>query len=407
MKLLLALFILAAIATTTPAAAEELKALSSFQDCQNCPEMVVIAPGSFVMGVSSKKEKAIARQGYEQRGSVKVDIGYTYAIGKYELTVGEFGAFVDATGYAAGGPCLLRLPDSGPDKHKFIGEVLDNPDNMIEYGVTWVKDASFRVPGAETTDRQPATCISRDDIEAYLAWLSEKTGRHYRFPSSAEWEYATRAGTTSVWFWGDDPRKACDYANFADRKSYSSASVAAPCADKIAANGAVPVGSYKPNPWGLYDTVGNVLDLVADCNTSKYDNDAPTDGSPYMADGNRSPAPAGEEECAAADGDFAGRGFEFDGVVNTLASFAATFADRKNRSNFIASGSPSRSRALSGIKSRLTLPAKGAADPRLVEAGRCVAGQREEIGGTGLTRRRRMLAGTADGKAKGSRRQVT
>jgi formylglycine-generating enzyme required for sulfatase activity len=333
MRLLLALIAFLAIAA--PAAAEDLQPLSTFQDCTDCPEMIVIPPGTFVMGVSSKKEKAIARQGYEQRGSVKVDIGYTYAIGKYELTIAEFGAFVDATGYDATGPCLLRLPDSGPNKHEFIGEVLDSPDNMPEYGVTWVKEASFRDPGAEATDRQPATCISRDDIEAYLAWLSLKSGRHYRFPSSAEWEYATRAGTTTVWFWGDDPRKACDYANFADRKSYSSASMAAPCADKIAADGTVPVGSYKPNPWGLYDTVGNVLDLVADCNTSKYGDDAPTDGSPYMVEGNRSPAPAGEEECAAVDGDFSGRGFEFDGVVNTLASFAATFAGRKVRANFV------------------------------------------------------------------------
>lgn len=333
MKLLFAL--LAFIVLAAPAAAEDLQPLSTFQDCSDCPAMVVIPPGSFTMGVSSRKEKAIAAQGYEQRGSVKVDIAYTYAIGEYELTVGEFGAFVDATGYDASGPCLLRLADSGPHKHKFIGEVLDSPDNMPEYGVTWVKEASFRVPGAETTDRHPAVCINRDDIEAYLGWLSEKTGRHYRFPSSAEWEYAARAGTDTVWFWGDDPRKACDYANFADRKSYSSAGMAAPCADKIQADGAVPVGSYKPNPWGLYDTAGNVLDLVADCSTEKYGGDAPADGSPYMVEGNRSPAPAGEAECAAADGDFAGRGFEFDGVVNTLASFAATFADRKNRSNFI------------------------------------------------------------------------
>jgi formylglycine-generating enzyme required for sulfatase activity len=334
MHVVVAAWFAALAACASPASAADPQPLSTFKDCEHCPEMVVMPPGSFDMGVASKKEKAIARQGNEMRGSVKVDIAYTYAIGKYELTVDEFGAFVDATHYNADGPCALRLPDSGPNKHKFIGEVLDNPDNMPQYGYVWVKEASFRQPGAAVTGRHPATCISRTDIEAYLAWLGTTTGRHYRFPSSAEWEYATRAGTETVWFWGDDPRKACDYANFADRKSYSSAAVAAPCADKVVSDGTTPVGSYKPNPWGLYDTVGNVLDLVADCNSTNYDG-APTDGSPFMPAGNRSPAPAGEAECAAEEGVFAGRGFEFDGVVNTLASFAGTFAGRDDRANFI------------------------------------------------------------------------
>lgn len=326
---------LAAIAASvSPAIAADPEPLSTFRDCEHCPEMVVIPPGEFTMGVATKKDTAIAKQGYEMRGSVKVNIAYTYAIGKYELTVGEFGAFVDATGHDAHGPCLLRLPDSGPNRHKFVGEVLDSPDNMLEYGVTWVKDATFRQPGRDVTDDYPATCISRTDIEAYLAWLSQQTGRKYRFASNAEWEYATRAGTTSVWFWGDNPGKACDYANFADRKSYSSANVAAPCADKIQSDGTTPVGSYKPNPWGLYDTVGNVLDLVADCYAKTYDG-APTDGSPFMSEGNTSPAPAGGKECAAEDGSFFGRGFQFDGVVNTITSFGATFAGRNDRSNFV------------------------------------------------------------------------
>jgi formylglycine-generating enzyme required for sulfatase activity len=184
------------------------------------------------------------------------------------------------------------------------------------------------------TDRHPATCISRTDMEAYLAWLSQQTGRTYRFASNAEWEYATRAGTTTVWFWGDNPKQACDYANFADRKSYFSASMAAPCADKLQTDGAAPVGSYKPNPWGLYDTVGNVLDLVADCNADTYDG-APTDGSPFMTKENTSPALTGGKECAAADGNFFGRGFQFDGVVNTLTSFGGTFAARDDRSNIV------------------------------------------------------------------------
>lgn len=335
MKLLLASFLFVAVAVPAiPATADTPAPLSTFQDCEHCPTMIVVPPGSFVQGVASKKEIAIARQGNELRGSVKVTIGYTYAIGQYELTVAEFGAFVDDTGYDVSGPCLLRLPDSGPDKGKYVGEILDNPDNMPEYGVLWVKQADFRTPGNPAADDQPATCISRTDIEAYLAWLGKKTGRAYRFPSNAEWEYAARAGTSTVWFWGDDPRKACDYANFADRKSYYSASMAAPCADKIKSDTTAPVGSYKPNPWGLYDTAGNALELVADCLHNTYDG-APTDGSPFMTDDNTSPAPAGGKECAAEGGSFFGRGFQYDGVVNTLASFAGTFASRDDRSNFV------------------------------------------------------------------------
>jgi formylglycine-generating enzyme required for sulfatase activity len=309
--------------------AQSPEPLSEFQDCENCPVMVVMPQGSFTMGAATKKERGVA----VNRGTVDVDIAYTFALGKFELTVGEFAAFADATGYDAKGPCQLRLPEFGPNKGKFIGEMMDDPENMPPAYLK-VKEASFRQPGWDVTDRQPATCLSRNDMEAYLAWLSETSGRKYRFPSNAEWEYGARAGTKTLWFWGDKASKACAYANFADKKSPYQVRIAAPCSEKNSPERTAEVGSYEPNPWGLYDTAGNVLELVADCYTDSYKG-APTDGSPFMPAGNRSPANGDAQECAAGEGHFFGRGFQFDGPPETMVSAGATFATRADSANFI------------------------------------------------------------------------
>jgi formylglycine-generating enzyme required for sulfatase activity len=301
--------------------AQDLKTLAKFKDCAECPEMVVLPKGSFLMGAGRPEERLARAAGLGQmlnhiRPQAKITFKYHFAIGKYELTVAQFGAFVKATGFDASGPCLLRLPNRGPYKNKFIGEIKNSPENMLKYGVVVVRKADFKQPGAKVSPDQPAVCISRNDVAAYFKWLNKKTGRNYRLPTSAEWEYAARAGTQTVFFWGNDHRKACQYANFADRRSVYNHGPVAPCSEKNSPIGGARVGSYKPNPWGLYDIVGNVNEIVSDCYFIGYKG-MPTDGSPWLSRPDDHPHDGFENgKCVT----FAGRGFQFDIVVADLAS---------------------------------------------------------------------------------------
>ncbi len=104
--------------------------------------------------------------------------------------------------------------------------------------------------------------------ERYAAWLSKLTGQTYRLPSEAEWEYAARAGTTTLYFFGDDPAPLGDYAWYAKNDVKMKT---------------FPVGKKKPSPFGLYDIYGNVLEVVADPYPPGYLN-APNDGSIYPGD---------------------------------------------------------------------------------------------------------------------------
>ncbi len=223
-----ALYILL-IAGSGTAAAQSAGAV--FRDCPQCPEMVVIPAGSFFMG-SPKDEP-----GYDPtEGPVhRVKIAQSFALGKYAVTFDEWDACV------AGGGCNgFRPGDQG-----------------------WGRG------------RRPVINVSWNDAQAYVQWLSKKSGKSYRLPSEAEWEYAARAGTNTPFYTGQTI--TTDQANFAsdyngDKKEFRGMTL--------------PVGSFPPNPFGLYDMAGNVSQWVEDRWHGDYQG-APGDGSGWTTgDGN-------------------------------------------------------------------------------------------------------------------------
>jgi formylglycine-generating enzyme required for sulfatase activity len=246
---------IAALANEPSAQKPAAKPGKMFRDCRECPEMVVIPGGSFTMG-SSSEEKSWAASHGGSLGSVadeapqhKVSVP-SFALGKYDVTRGEYAAFVRATGHSAGDGC------GGAG--------------------SWDKDPklTWKDPGFAQTDRDPVVCVSWNDAQAYVAWLNEKAGHAgaYRLPSESEWEYAARAGTTSKFWWGDDHAAAPAHAWFRDNSGVTG------CKGLLCAGGQThPVGAKPANAFGLYDMAGDVWQWTEDC----YDNSyavAPSDG---------------------------------------------------------------------------------------------------------------------------------
>lgn len=241
---------------------------SAFRDCADCPEMVVLPSGTFQMGA----DRMEPMRGGEMRpqGPVRtVTISAPFAIGKYEVTVGEWRAFVEDTGHQPS-DCKVW----GGDQRRF-GQTWEDPDY-----------------GRPIADNDPLVCVYWTEAQTFAAWLSEKTGETYRLPTEAEWEYAAQGGVDTIWPWGDDPGRICEYGNVLDQTaaqdprliagSGTSLNMAAPCADGYAL--VAPVGQFKPNGYGLYDTVGNVWEWAQDCSFEYYP-DEPTDGSAVEVDG--------------------------------------------------------------------------------------------------------------------------
>jgi formylglycine-generating enzyme required for sulfatase activity len=212
---------------------EGRKSGDGFKDCAECPEMVVIPPGRFRMGDLSGGGADFEKPAHA------VTIGYEFAVGKYEVTRGEFAAFVKETGYDVGGGCWYYN------------------------GKKWKRSGAknWRSPGIGQSDLDPAVCVSWDDAKAYLQWLGGKAGVDYRLLSEAEWEYVARAGTTSAYNFGASISKG--------QAKYGSL------------DGTVGVGSYKPNTFGLYDLHGNAWEWTEDCWSDNY-SAVPADGSAWL-----------------------------------------------------------------------------------------------------------------------------
>jgi formylglycine-generating enzyme required for sulfatase activity len=125
-------------------------------------------------------------------------------------------------------------------------------------------------------------CVNRHDAQAYVDWLRRRTGKPYRLPTEAEWEYAARAGTTTSYSFGNEDQALCAYARFADLSSQFGWGNG--CRSDILTYGPVPVGSLKPNAWALFDMHGNAAEWVEDCWTPNA-LEIPTDGTAFSRPG--------------------------------------------------------------------------------------------------------------------------
>ncbi len=229
------------------AARQRLQPGETFRDCPTCPELVMVPAGTFLMSSPSYE---VGRE--EDEGPVhQVTIGQPFAVGKYEVTVGEYRHFVSTTGYEGESGCSV-----------WTGKEWEE-----EKGRTW------RDPGYRQTERDPVVCVSWRDAHAYAEWLSRQTDKTYRLLSEAEWEYVARAGTKTARYWGEREDGQCRYANGADSRTDRNWRIT--CDDGYART--APVGSYAANRFGLYDVLGNVWEWVQDCWNEHYA-DAPGDG---------------------------------------------------------------------------------------------------------------------------------
>ena len=207
------------VLTTT--AERELKPLESFRECaKDCPEMIVIPAGAFTMGSPQTDPDYSPAEEPQHR----VVIASSFAVSKFDVTFADWDACVS---------------------------------------VGWCPKA---VDAGMGRDTKPAVNVSWEDAQRYVAWLSKMTGRPYRLLTEAEWEYAARAGTVTAFYWGDEV--GTGNANcFGCRGGWDNQQTS-------------PVGSFKPNAFGLYDMAGNVWQWLEDCFNDNYEG-APADGSAW------------------------------------------------------------------------------------------------------------------------------
>ncbi len=234
------------------------------------PAMVVIPTGQFQMGMAvdakDHLEAAMPRH--------QVTISKGFAIARSAITVSQFREFVRASGYV-------------PDSIKLGGSsVYDERSGALrdDSSADWQDDYA----GQKAEDTLPVVNISWDDTSAYAAWLSQRTGKTYRLPSEAEFEYALRGGTTSRYWWGNKaPKRKVENVTGSGDRSHSGRHWShAFKGYRDGFWGPAPVMSFAANPFGLYDINGNVSEWVADCWHDSYLR-APDNGSAWLNPGCR------------------------------------------------------------------------------------------------------------------------
>jgi formylglycine-generating enzyme required for sulfatase activity len=236
-----------AFAAAGPSHAED-RPDREFRECPECPVMVGIPAGTFVMGSPPTEQGRFDAEGPQHVVSIKA-----FALGKYDVTSAEFLAFLRETGFQPA-PC---------------NPILD---------MQWRSPGNGRASPPFDADppRWPAVCLAWGDAQRYVAWLNAKVrlarptitakSGPYRLPSEAEWEYAARAGTTTMRWWGDALGVGNANCNG--------------CGSKWDNRLLAGVDNFAPNPFGLYGMLGNAWQWTADCWHPSYVG-APRDGSAW------------------------------------------------------------------------------------------------------------------------------
>ena len=232
------------------------------------PAMVVIPTGSFMMGAPDGEEGHADTETPQHR----VTLSKGVAMARSSITVGQFRNFVRSSGYV---PDSVRL--GGASVYDERGGVMRDDSQA-----NWEDDYA----GHPAADDLPVVNVSWNDAKAYADWLSKHTGKAYRLPSEAEFEYADRGGTTTRYWWGDgSPQKRVEnLTGSGDRSQRGRRWSNAFRGYRDGYWGPAPVMSFLPNPFGLYDINGNVSEWVADCWHDSYLR-APRDGSAWINPG--------------------------------------------------------------------------------------------------------------------------
>lgn len=200
----------------------------ALRDCADCPELLLVPAGR----VSMRLTIANAQR------TISLDLPRPFAIGRHEVTRGQFAAFVTATNRRIDPGCHVRAP-------------------------VWRLDPelSWREPGFAQADDHPAVCVSYEDAQAYVAWLSQRTGQRYRLPSDAEWHYLVAA---EDWDRGGVDL-LCAIGNGADRTAMEAHPQWSGAACRDGFVNTAPGGRFAPSLWGLHDLNGNVWEWVSTC----------------------------------------------------------------------------------------------------------------------------------------------
>lgn len=235
-----------------------VKKAKTFRDCAGCPMMVVIPAGMYAMGSPNGEDGRDEDEGPVHQ--VKVA---SFALSATEITRGQFALFAKKTKYKAGATCWT-----------------------MEDGQFKEMEVNWRSLNYSQADNFPVSCINWNDASAYAKWMSDLTGKRYRLPTEAEWEYAARGKTSTARYWGNDPNAGCAYANAADQTAQKIIRGATSWSVHKCIDGFVftsPVGSLKPNAFGLYDMLGNAWEWTADSYHDSYVS-APADGRAWLGD---------------------------------------------------------------------------------------------------------------------------
>jgi len=239
-----------------------------FRDCPDCPEMIVVPSGEFVMGSPAGESGRNKNEGPTR----KVTISRPFSVGRTEVTRGQFMAFMREAGHT-----LIRSNCWYWNEQKMQAENYD-------FGLDWQN------PGYRQRDDHPVVCVDWRDAKAYAAWLAKKTGKQYRLLTEAEWEYVVRAGGEASRPWGERASDACRFANLLDATAgqrvggakgrFGSRRELHDCDDGFAHT--APSGQFQPNAFGIFDMIGNASEWTEDCWNDSYV-EAPVDGSAWLS----------------------------------------------------------------------------------------------------------------------------